>query len=221
MRQFTGKTIATWALGLAVMFSGSAHAEPTGIALKMADYLDSMIQSGVETLDRLRHSTESETASAAVPVPVASPVTPSATHMKMDKINSRFVEKDNEIYDTKTKLTWSRCSEGQRWDKRKGCVGTVRQYGFDQAQKLVNETWRMPTRDELAGLSDRTKKAAPEDLAIDTVAFPDMDPNKLMYWSSEVEDNSFAWAVMFIDTGMPGVLYRSHRYAVRLVRGGA
>jgi hypothetical protein len=55
-------------------------------------------------------------------------------------------------------------------------------------------------------------------LAIDSVAFPGMDLDKLMYWSSDEENNSFAWAVLFIDGGVPGILYRSHRYAIRLVR---
>ena len=225
MKQRHGKFIGAMALGLWLACSGSVQAEPTGIALKMADYLDSMIQSGVDTLDRLRRTNDAESGKDAVPVasPVASsvpPITPAATHMKLDKVNSRFVEKNSEIYDARTKLTWSRCSEGQRWDKLKGCIGIVRQYTFDQAQKLANETWRLPTKSELVSLIDRTKKSTPEDFAIDTIAFPGMDPNRLMYWSSEDEDNSFAWAVMFIDTGVPAILYRSHKYAIRLVRDG-
>jgi hypothetical protein len=144
----------------------------------------------------------------------------------MDKINSRFVEKQDEIFDRIFHLTWARCSLGQHWVNNKGCVGKVRQYTFDQALDIINARageddnaqWRIPTRTELATLLDRTKRNQLEMLAIDSVAFPGMDLDKLMYWSSDEENNSFAWAVLFIDGGVPGILYRSHRYAIRLVR---
>jgi hypothetical protein len=132
------------------------------------------------------------------------------------------VEKQDEIFDKIYQLTWSRCSLGQRWDNNQQiCVGQVRQVSYDQALLRTNEQWRLPTREELATLIDRTRKTMPEALAIDSVAFPDMDPDKLYYWSSSEENNSFAWAVLFVDTGIPAILYRSHRLAVRLVRNGA
>jgi len=197
------------------LFILPAHAQSASspIVLKMADYMDSVVDRGVETMNAFKARVSTD---AVAPAPAATTATP----LKLDKINSRFIEKQDVIYDRVHHLTWSRCSQGQRWARDKGCVGTVRQYSFDQAQQLGNEQWRLPTTAELATLIDHTKKNMPQELAIDSVAFPDMDPDRLFYWSSDEENNSFAWAVLFIDSGMPGVLYRSHRYAVRLLRIG-
>jgi len=178
------------------------------IKMKMAETLNSLIEQGTATLNSMRRTVYAE------------PAEPTVVTLKMDKINSRFVAKEDQVYDRFTNLTWSRCSLGQRWVKSHGCVGTVRQVRFDQAQRFANEQWRLPTNAELATLIDRSKKHTPDVLAIDSVAFPDMDLRKLYYWTSTEEDNSFAWAVLFVDTGIPSILYRDHRYALRLVHSG-
>ncbi len=190
----------------------AAQDNSSGVAMKMTEHLNQVIEQGVATMRQAQQK-------AGTPPP---PVKPVATKLKMDKINSRFVEKQDEIVDRIFHLIWSRCSLGQRWVSGTGCVGTVRQYTYDQALAMFNPSgaaqWRIPTRTELSTLLDRTKRNQPTMLATDSVAFPDMDPDKLMYWSSDEENNSFAWAVLFIGGGIPGILYRSHRYAIRLVR---
>lgn len=207
------------ATGLCLLMSTAslvaAQDNSSGVAMKMTEHLNQVIEQGVATMRQAQQK--------ASTTPSDSPaVKPVVAKLKMDKINSRFVEKHDEIVDRIFHLTWSRCSLGQHWVSSKGCVGTVRQYTYDQALTMFNGSgeaqWRIPTRTELATLLDRTKRNQPEMLATDSVAFPDMDPDKLMYWSSDEENNSFAWAVLFIDGGIPGILYRSHRYAIRLVR---
>ena len=196
-----------------LLLSPAAHAQSASpaIIMKMSDYMDSVVDQGIATLRALKNQSETDPAPAAPPV----------ITMKLDKINSRFVEKQDQIIDRLHHLTWSRCSVGQRWVKEQGCVGTVRQFTYDQALLRANDVWRIPTANELATLIDRTKKNMPEALAIDSIAFPGMDLDRLYYWSSDEVDNSFAWAVLFVDTGVPSILYRSHRYALRLVRSGS
>jgi len=205
-------------LALAVLFSYNALAqshstEASGVAMQMTKDLNSAVQQGIATMNSLKRNVDVNAAAPAVATPVI-------TKLKMDKMNSRYVENDGEIYDRITNLTWSRCSLGQRWVNSKGCVGMVRQISFDQAQKYVNDQWRLPTRAELTGLIDHTKTSIPTVLTIDSQAFPDMDLTKLYYWTATEENTSFAWAVLFIDSGIPSILYRSHRYAVRLVHSG-
>ena len=190
-----------------------AQEEQSGVAMKMTEHLNELLEQGAATMNAMRRTVDAR--------PVATAATPALapTRLKMDKINSRYLEQQDEIIDRRYKLAWARCSLGQHWDHvNKRCAGTVRQYTYDQAVSRANERWRLPTAAELATLIDRTKKNSPEVLAVDSVAFPDMDMDKLIYWSSEEENNSFAWAVLFVDTGIPAILYRSHRYAVRLVR---
>ena len=208
------RTVVRAGLCLAMLFARLAGAQeaPSGVAMKMTEHLNQVIEQGVVTLNSLQQNKPAPSAPAARPV---------VAKLKMDKINARFVEQQDEIVDRVFHLTWSRCSLGQHWVSAQGCVGKVRQYSYDQALSRSNEQWRLPTRAELATLIDRTKKNQPELLAIDSVAFPDMDRDKLLYWSSDEENNSFAWAVLFIDGGIPGILYRSHRYAVRLVKNAA
>jgi len=67
--------------------------------------------------------------------------------------DSRYVIHDGEVFDSKTKLTWARCSVGQEW-KHEHCVGTISTFTFADAQKQANEAWRVPTKDELVSLID-------------------------------------------------------------------
>jgi hypothetical protein len=180
------------------------------VLMKMTENLNSLVEQGVATLHSLKRNFAPEPA----------PSTPAVAILKMDKMNSRYIEKEDEVFDRVNNLTWSRCSFGQRWVTSKGCIGAVRQITFDQATRFTSPQWRLPTRAELASLIDPTKKSIPAALTIDSVAFPDMDLNKLCYWTGTEENNSFAWAVLFVDGGIPSILYRSHRYAMRLVHTG-
>jgi hypothetical protein len=132
----------------------------------------------------------------------------------------RYVIKGGEVYDTETNLTWQRCSVGMRWVEGLGCKGVKKLHSFAEAQKLANGNWRVPKKDELASLIDKSQSK----LYINQDAFPDMADNWTSdhgwwYWSSTVSDASNAFRVAFVY----GLVYnndRSFANAVRLVRSG-
>jgi hypothetical protein len=127
---------------------------------------------------------------------------------------TRFDIRGGEVYDTQTKLTWARCSVGQEW-KDGHCLGTVREFTFEEAQKLAAEGWRVPTNEELKSLIDPDRKDFP---TLDTVAFPDMDAKHPWYWSSTPNGVTIAWYVDFSDGYTSGFISGSNQFAVRLVR---
>ena len=143
---------------------------------------------------------------------------------------SRYVIQNpliGEVYDKKTRLTWERCSLGQRWENGVGCVGFVTVMPFDRAQMERYGGWRMPTRDELLSLVSPNCKSP----AINDEVFPDVDMHKLVYWTSD-EDNGCgadqngkpvcAWYVNFFDGSSNYYYgnYRTYTHALRLVRDG-
>ena len=99
-----------------------------------------------------------------------------------------------EVHDSKTQLTWRRCAEGMSWNG-KACTGKPVKFSYVSAQKYVQGSvgWRLPTRDELLTLVDKTKKKP----AIDGNAFPNTPPT--MFWATRPEssDNLNAWIVDF------------------------
>lgn len=129
--------------------------------------------------------------------------------------SSRYVVKNEIVYDKKTDLTWQRCSMGQRWQAGIGCVGVIEQMTWDEAQSRSAGDWRLPSRDELATLISPTCKQP----AINEESFPDMDLGKLWYWTSTVGSEYFAWLVNFAD-GQFANYDRSDMGALRLVRTG-
>ncbi|MGZ5781135.1 MAG: Lcl C-terminal domain-containing protein [Burkholderiaceae bacterium] len=135
---------------------------------------------------------------------------------------SRYVIKGGQVYDQKTKLTWQRCSVGQRWGgKTRGCVGSVKLVNFGDAQKLGHGSWRVPSKDELATLVDVSKIGnSQKPPMIDEAAFPNMDLTHLVYWTSTSDKKLFAWTVIFGES--ESYIYsgpRKQLLAVRLVRG--
>ena len=130
--------------------------------------------------------------------------------------NSRYVIKGDTVYDAKTNLTWQRCSVGQRWVEGKGCVGEVKLFSYEDAQRQRDAIWRVPTKDELATLIEHGPMQRKQWTTIDEGAFP----NTLAagYWTSTPYDATYAWHVVF-DFGSIAYWYRSSAYAVRLVRG--
>lgn len=136
------------------------------------------------------------------------------------KANPRFVIKSGEVYDKKTDLTWQRCSVGQHWLNGLGCMGVVRVFTFHEAQQQGNSKWRLPSKDELESLIDHKKVDAHQSPTIDEVAFPDMDKNRLFYWSSMPYEASGGWGVNFFGGSVYNCSLRAETDAVRLVRRG-
>ncbi len=73
---------------------------------------------------------------------------------------ARFVDNDDgTVTDSETGLVWMRCAAGQSWDGRT-CQGEARRFTWGQATKFAaefshagNDGWRLPTREELHGLT--------------------------------------------------------------------
>jgi hypothetical protein len=144
--------------------------------------------------------------------------------------HSRFELRGDTVYDTKTKLTWARCSVGQQWQEGKSCVGEIRRIQFPAALNLQKDGWRLPTKDELSTLItderiaknkkltlDDLNQAKPQKPTIDVVAFPGMSNILLSYWTNTLADDEMVWTVYFGD-GSVGQSHLSAPYAVRLVR---
>ena len=129
-------------------------------------------------------------------------------------LTSRYEIHGGEVYDRDTNLTWQRCSVGQHWKEDLGCVGVIRQMGWNDAMSQAAGGWRLPTIDELKTLIAPTC-ANP---AINEEAFPDMELDKLWYWTS-TDTGSSVWYVAF-GTGSVHNANRTDMSAVRLMRSG-
>jgi len=143
---------------------------------------------------------------------------------RIDELQSRIEKPENpwaphrhyrlsldglEALDTGTGLIWRRTVEPGAF---------TYEQALEHAARIAQETgvsWRVPTRQELESLIDKTRKNP----AIDTFVFPDTPSSR--FWSSSpyVGSTSFAWFVGFYD-GYVYYDYRSYSSAVRLVRGG-
>ena len=140
------------------------------------------------------------------------------------KTDTHYVINNDTVYDKETNLIWQRCSVGQRWIEKKGCIGNIRTMTSDSAQKQGTAVWRIPTKEELATLLDAKLQKLGQKPAIDIVAFPNMNPAKTWYWSSSPALHSGYFGVSFdgankLDTDTTQ-RSRAKYGAVRLVRTG-
>lgn len=97
---------------------------------------------------------------------------------------SRFILHEGEVFDQRTKLTWSLCSVGTTWKKGIGCVGSPKLMRLEDAVRFAQNfgnDWRVPTIEELWSIveQERTKPA------IDSKVFSDikMGDEDAPYWS--------------------------------------
>jgi hypothetical protein len=137
--------------------------------------------------------------------------------------NPHYLIQADTVYDKKTDLTWQRCSVGQRWTEGTGCVGVIKTFTFEDAQRQGNEMWRVPTKNELGTLIDQKRKTQGQPPTIDVDAFPGMDLKKLVYWTSttdKADGVSLAWDVNFLVGDSKYYDFRSFTNAVRLVHSG-
>jgi hypothetical protein len=145
------------------------------------------------------------------------PVNSQITDQVRPQESARYELRGDTVYDTKTKLTWARCSVGQQWQDGKGCVGDIRRIQFPAALALQKGHWRLPTKDELSTLIDDDRVTKHQMPSIDVKTFPDMSDTLLSYWSSTTTEDEMAWMVYFRD-GSVGQSHISAPYAVRLVQ---
>jgi hypothetical protein len=125
----------------------------------------------------------------------------------------RFVVKADEVLDTKTNLTWQRCSIGQQLVSDT-CSGTVGTFTWEQAKKRAGGGWRLPTLDELSSIVSQPCGLT----AADKKAFP-VDSIKSSYWTATATEKDLAWMVGF-NNGSTFNGFRTAPNAVRLVKGG-
>ncbi|MGL0931105.1 DUF1566 domain-containing protein [Vibrio vulnificus] len=173
---------------------------------------------------------------------------PAGTPAKAVVIDGRYRDNGNgTITDSKTNLTWMRCSLGQQWTGTT-CAGVAMEMNWNDALRTAmsfsyagHSDWRVPTVDELDTLvycsKGRKPSARPNGkLVSDTDglclgeyyqrptinirAFPNMPANS--YWSSSpnADYSSNAWGVYF-GNGLVDYGYKyDYGLHVRLVRAG-
>lgn len=123
-----------------------------------------------------------------------------------------------EVTDSRTGLTWQRCTVGQSWNGS-ACVGLDSRFSHEQALSLAKTLqnaqtpWRLPNVKELSSLVSGSFG-----MAIDTTVFAGTQ-NVAGYWTSTPNVRSFgsAWSVSFND-GTASPVPRSNPLFVRLVR---
>lgn len=144
-------------------------------------------------------------------------------------ISDRYLDNgDGTITDTKTQLTWKKCSEGQSGDN---CSGEPAKYELaDAMAKFGKGEWRLPTIEELRTLV-YCSNGTPQETAVDESCGKEGEyqrptinqnafPNTARFYGSSTEKNdSYAWDVNF-DRGVNGWSGRKVDRPVRLVRSG-
>lgn len=172
---------------------------------------------------------------------------PASAPAKATLIDGRYRDNGNgTITDTKTNLTWMRCSLGQQWTGS-SCAGEAMAMNWNDALKAAmffsyagHNDWRVPTVDELDTLvqcpAGRKPSARPggrwvrdtngechgnefNNPKININAFPNT-PAKLFWSSSPYADYSgYAWYVPFYGSYVSGNP-KGNGNRVRLVRAG-
>lgn len=142
---------------------------------------------------------------------------------KTPAFNGRFRVDGATVVDGQTGLRWQRCSVGQTFLQNNTCKGSPKKFNFLQAQKQTkffvqpSGIWRVPTKNEIATLIDKTKI----DLKIDTSIFPDVSDKNRFFWTCDLYEDGAAWYADFY-SGDVGYVSGDHSsaedlLAVRLV----
>jgi len=128
-----------------------------------------------------------------------------------------------DVTDATTKLSWRRCAEGLRWDG-KACTGKLKTFKYSEAKEAAaaaakgdNKAWRIPTKDELVALVDKTAKKKPR---IDVKAFPQTPAKPFWAMRPGSDDDLNAWLVNFANGKVSGNTGQ-RRFPLRLVRTSA
>lgn len=131
------------------------------------------------------------------------------------------VHGDGTATDTRTRLMWKVCSEGQTWSAG-ACTGTavVKTWAaaLADAEALVfagHGDWRVPNLKELLSLVEHCTTNP----SINASVFPSTPGGYFWSGSPNASYSSYAWLVNFY-SGYAGNDNRSNYNQVRLVRGG-
>jgi Protein of unknown function (DUF1566) len=134
----------------------------------------------------------------------------------------RFVLNGGEAFDSKTGLSWRRCSVGTEWDGKRGCRGEKTFASLPVALKYAmaeGGQWRVPSGPELESIIDLSCGNS----VVDRSVFPDIvadEDGAADYWTtSEVGAAGLVYFFDFV-TGRADGHSRGYELAVRLVRTG-
>lgn len=127
---------------------------------------------------------------------------------------------DGTVTDTKTRLMWMQCAEGQEGLK---CEGQVLQYPWEMAMRIPEHLnlrggfagysdWRLPSLSELQSLVRTDERPT-----ICAEAFPHA-PDALFWSSTLVKEGGREACNVYFGTGSHGTNDRDNAYSVRLVR---
>lgn len=127
---------------------------------------------------------------------------------------SRFeiYQTEGRVFDTKTKLTWKICPEGQSYSEGH-CTGSASNFTWDNAMQTFGDAggdWRLPSVDELGSLVEERCRNPAINMAIFT------NETETHFWSARNSD--FSWGVNF-DEGSFVTYIKAGDNFVRLVRG--
>ena len=152
----------------------------------------------------------------------ASQKTVAACYGRADGVERRFILDGGEAFDTKTGLTWQRCSLGMRWDSKEACAGEPMLASLDEAMRLAKEfgeRWRVPSGPELESIVDRSCGRP----VVDETVFPDIRPNDegtAEYWTTNPVGVAELFYYFDFMTGLADGHSSGFHLAVRLVKTG-
>lgn len=126
---------------------------------------------------------------------------------------------EDTVLDTRTNLLWEKCSNGLSGTNCATGISTPLSWAnaiayCENLTRASQSDWRLPTKNELMSIVDRTKDSP----SINTTAFPATSPNS--FWSSTTYAASIglAWSVYFTYGGSGGDGKANNNY-VRCVTG--
>lgn len=141
------------------------------------------------------------------------PNKPETTPLSRFEINRA----EGTAFDTKTKLTWKICAEGQSFSGGH-CTGKATGFTWNNAMQIFGDegnNWRLPNVDELGSIVERRCRIPTINMEI----FPNAPSSYFWSGSSYLPVPSLAWNVYF-DVGNTFTNDKKFNFYVRLVRGG-
>lgn len=144
-----------------------------------------------------------------------------ACYERVAGMQRRFVLNGGEAFDTKTSLTWKRCSVGLKWNGH-GCAGEMTAANLTEATRAADAegpAWRVPSGPELQSLIDRDCGTP----VVDRTVFPDIrrdDEGTAPYWSTNGVGMAGLYYFFDFITGQADAHSRGFHLAVRLVKTG-